>query len=198
MASLHHHPCGETTRGEHPQRACFVLSLIWGRKSRIQKELYKSQFCFGPPWPILIIYRLENTRLGLKTPNLDSVRQTNFKSAPLEHGWTFSTSQQMCLCGKQTIYMWKTDISHPVVRPIHFRPISPTIASRNFRTPANRSATPYYIDIFPLKFKLNSRESSYRIFRSKTSPNTHFQGGGNSEYFIKIYYYFSNLNEPSC
>ena len=96
------------------------------------------------------------------------------------------------------MYMWKIDISHPVVRPIHFRPISPTIASRNFRTPANRSATPYYIDILPLKFKLNSRESSYRIFRSKTSPNTHFQGGGNSEHFSKIDYYFFEIRPFIC
>ena len=46
---------------------------------------------------------------------------------------------------------------------------------------------------FPLTFKSNSRESSYPIFRSKTSPNTHFQGGGNSEYFIEISYYFLRI-----
>ena len=145
---------------------------------------------FSPPWPVLINYRSENTRLGLKTPNPDSVRQTNSRECRSGTDEHFRLRNKCVYVGSKHMYMWKIDISHPVVRPIHFRPISPTIASRNFRTPANRSATPYYIDIFPLKLKMNSRESSYCIFRSKTSPNTHFQGGGNSEYFIKIDYYF--------
>ena len=71
------------------------------------------------------------------------------------------------------------DLRHPVVRPVHFRPISPTIASRNFWTPANRSATPYYyIDISSPNNLFNSGESSYWTVCSSTLPKSQFQGGG--------------------
>ena len=85
------------------------------------------------------------------------------------------------------------DLHPPVVRPVSNHPISPTIASGNFRTLTIRSATPYYIDIFCKRFKLNSRESSYRIFRSKPSPNAQFQGRVDFEYFIKLSYYFLRI-----
>ena len=47
-----------------------------------------------------------------------------------------------------SIYFRFFDLRQSVVRPFSNRPILPTIASRKFRTPANRSATPYYIDMY--------------------------------------------------
>ena len=81
-------------------------------RKKYGKYQYQTPFFVSPPWPILINYRSENTRLGLKTPNLDSIPQTNLKSAPLGHGSTFLTSLQMRLCGKQTyVYVGNKYIS---------------------------------------------------------------------------------------
>ena len=69
---------------------------------------------------------------------------------------------------------------------VRFRQLQPLENSGPPPTEAQRLTIQTF---FLKKNNLNSRESSYRIFRSKTSPNTHFQGGENSDYFINIFFF---------
>ena len=76
------------------------------------------------------------------------------------------------------IFRYLFDLHPPVVRPVSVPLMSPTRASRNFRTPADRSATPYNIGIFCQNIKIihESRVIGFSVGTPRQKPNFRMRG----------------------